>query len=157
MVSEGKTFIDPVLLTPDGVPQPTARQQRRDDDQERPLYQPHDSHFVGYYMAPPQPTFQFSGSGYEVQPTMDHDYNFGDKPPGQVIPLSPIPSLSNLRRSELDGQSPIDSHGLAEWRARTQAQAPDVKQSSQVTNVGNSQGGFFSPRLDRPFSLFSDM
>ncbi|KAH6907012.1 hypothetical protein BKA70DRAFT_382706 [Coprinopsis sp. MPI-PUGE-AT-0042] len=153
--SEGKNFIDPVLLTPDGMPQPTLRRQRQDEDQERQTYQHHDNHFVGYYMAPPNPAFQFTGRGYEVQPTMGYDNDFGDKPPGQVIPLSPIPSLSNFRRSEMDGQSPIDAQAVAEWKTSTQAS--DLRQSPLVTNVGTSRSGFFSPRLDRPFSLFSDV
>jgi hypothetical protein len=157
MVSEGKTFIDPVLLTPDGIPQPpTVKQQRRDDDQERQSYQPPDNHFVGYYMAPSHPNLQFTGRGYDVQPTMGYEYDFGDKPPGQVIPLSPIPSLSNIRRSGQGGQSPTDAQEVVDWRAAPQQPVSDFKQSPRDTNVGN-RTGFFSPRLDRPFSLFSDM
>ncbi|EAU80788.2 hypothetical protein CC1G_04898 [Coprinopsis cinerea okayama7 len=166
-VSDG-TVLDPVLLSPSGAPGPSNSRPSHDTQQrQQPTY-------VGYYMAPSLPRFDYTSTGIDVRRSPSKDSNNSnvydrdsDRPPGYVVPLSPIPSLSQFRfDSALDaetgptapiyGRPNFESFSAAVGTIASPGANPATNRPKDEELFGNNKG-FFSPApLNRPISLFSD-
>ncbi|TFK20106.1 hypothetical protein FA15DRAFT_143612 [Coprinopsis marcescibilis] len=155
-LSDG-TFLDPSLLMPGSTQVVPSSRQLTPSATASHSGQQHE--YVGYYIAPPFPTIEYG----EMAVNMSHGHTSGgshynhfqpDNPPGFVVPLSPIPAMTNLRPSGTPGTQSRSAVGIS-------SPSNDGAYRGHYTNPAAERGtstGFLSPaRLDRPISLFSSV